>query len=159
MKYKVSLEHPLGKKMAKVIDRIKKAEQAALDFCKEEFGADKVSVGGHTHWGGICAVKFDEKPFGWKHVGKKWQRLFMPRVNQKEIWEKIKKLPIVDHREFSSLLGWDGLQVVGMTVVRHPGFCKVDGYVLVEVPEKMNQKEIYGMEEITTGEYKELIQA
>ena len=155
MKIKIPVSHPLGQKLSDVINRIIESRQYALDLAKDEFNASRIWAGGHHQWGGISGVQYESKPEGWKTVDKR-NKLYMPKVKEKELWEKIKSLPKVKHTELTDLLGWPSLQIVGMNIIRFPGFSLTPKYVLLDIPEKVDQKILDGMIEITVSEFKKL---
>lgn len=88
--------------------------------------------------GGIMAIGFDTKPDGWKVVGEPWQKLFAPKANQKELWDRIKVLPKLQLHELNDIVGFKkGVSAgndLSWVIHRAPGMEWVDGAFLMEVP-------------------------
>jgi hypothetical protein len=63
-------------------NNIAKALVNELGF--DKFGRTREGVGG-----GISCIQSDTKPDGWRSVGKKYQSLYFPKANQKELLAKI----------------------------------------------------------------------
>ncbi len=158
MKYKVSLTSPLGKKLLELKKRMLDVSKQADKLAKQLKGK-KYCRGMSGVAGGISAIEFDEKPVGWKKVGAKWQSLYMPKRNQKELWNKINALPIIEHDEVNKILAFKRQSYAnkqGMYFVNCPGVLWRKSCILIEVQEELKYKPVAGMKEITVSEFNKL---
>ena len=158
MKYKVLNTSPLGKKLIELKDKMLDAAKQA-DKIAKELKAKKYCRYMHGIAGGISAIEFDEKPAGWKKVGAKWQSLYMPMANKKELWTKINALPVIGYDELNSILNFRKqtyCKGAGMYHVNCPGVMWRKDCILIEVQEELKYKPVSGMKEITVSEFVKL---
>jgi len=108
------------------------AREAANKLAKElGSNEDAYTTGGDI--GGIDALHFDEKPQGWRSVGNKWQSLYYPKADQKELHEKINALPIVKREELNEIVGFSGMQIADMAIIKSVGMAWHKDYCVMEV--------------------------
>lgn len=158
MKYKVSNTSPLGKKLLALQKKMSAAIKESDKLVKELKGK-KYCRARNVVTGGISAIEFDEKPQGWKVVGDKWQSLYMPKRNQKELWDKINALPVIEDDELNTLLSFKKQTYAsrgGMYYVNTPGVLFRKSCILIEVQEELKYKPVAGMKEITVSEFNKL---
>lgn len=158
MKYKVSNNSPLGKKLTELRNRMLEASKQA-DKLAKEFNAKKYCRNTNGVAGGISAIEFEEKPAGWKKVGAKWQNLYMPIASKKELWSKINALPLISHNEVNDILKFKRQSYAnkqGMYFVNCPGVLWRKTCILIEVQEELKYKPVAGMKEITVSEFNKL---
>lgn len=139
---------------------IEKARASARKLVKTfggtgEYCGEQQSIGG-----GIAGVEFKEKPEGWKMVGEKYQKLFMPKADQKELWKKIKALPVIEYDELNKIVGFDGPQTAidsrGIAWINSVGMVWGTQYMLMEVAKGCKFKPNKDMTEIVESEYQKL---
>jgi hypothetical protein len=137
------------------------ADKAALALAKRLGGKKIASANGRRLAGGFDGVQFDNKPEGWKIVGKPYQNLFMPKADQKAIWRQIGHLPVVEFDELNKIVGFQGNQVVssdgGLVWVHTVGIHKGTNYFLMEVIKGTKYKPpTSDIVEILASEFEEL---
>jgi hypothetical protein len=158
MKYKVLKTSPLGKKLMLLHREMQVASKQA-DKLVKEFGGKKYCRATGAVAGGISAIEFEEKPKGWKKVGAKWQSLYMPMRNKKELWLKINALPLVDYEAINSILNFSRqtyCKKEGFYHVNCPGVLWRKDCILIEVQEELKYKPVAGMKEIMVSEFNKL---
>lgn len=99
--------------LSQLLVKVEKANKAAKKMLKE-FGSDpkKYYSNGKYLAGGIVAIYFSDKPEGFKHVGDKWQNIFMPLASNKGAWQKINSLPVIKAEELNEIIGFAGPQAI-----------------------------------------------
>ena len=122
----------------------------------KELGFERYGKSHNGVAGGISCVESSSKPEGYVSVGKKWQNLYRPKANQKEIWAKIKALPVMSFEEFGEAIGFKP-QFKGLTYHRACGITTIKNTYLVEVSDKCDYTPAEGMVEILASEYKKLM--
>lgn len=158
MKYKVLKTSPLGKKLLALQKEMTAAAKQA-DKLAKELGAKKYCRATGAVAGGISAIELEEKPAGWKKVSDKWQNLYMPMRNQKELWDKINALPLVEYEAINSILKFKKQTYCkghGIYHVNCPGVLWRKSCILIEVNEELKYKPVVGMKEITVSEFVKL---
>jgi hypothetical protein len=83
----------------------------------------------------------------------------MPMRNQKELWEKINALPLVEYEAINSILKFKKqtyCKGMGIYHVNCPGVLWRKGFILIEVQEELKYKPVAGMKEITVSEFVKL---
>lgn len=147
MKYKILKGTATYHKLEALCKRMMAADRAAYKLVQEirkEMGLPHKGSK-HTYAsqsdvlaGGIMAIGFDAKPEGWKVVGEPWQKLFAPKANRKDLWERIKVLPKLQLHELNDIVGFKkGMSAskdLSWVIHRAPGMEWVDEAFLMEVP-------------------------
>ena len=105
----------------------------------------------------LDAVKFEDKPDGWRSVGPSWQRFYQPKASNKKAWAAIKELPFVSIEELNILVGYDQFVGRDLCIAHRPGIHFGKDEILLEVAEEMDwYKPVDSMLEITVSEYNDL---
>lgn len=136
--YKILKGTETYKKLCALWDKMQSVRDEAEKLCKELGGEEFATSNQSAHMaGGIGAIQFKEKPEGWKMVGQSWQKLYMPKADQKKMWEKINALPTVEYKELNDIVGFGGSQGVctdgGLAWVKCPGMMKGKNLFLMGV--------------------------
>ena len=154
MYYKLEKENETFQKLESVWDKIEKCNKEAKELVKklgfEEFGVSQDGVAG-----GVSCIKSDNKPNGYKSVGKSYQKLIYPKANNKEVLDMFKKLPVVEYDEYNSTIGFES-QFSSIGYHRAFSSKKVNNIFLIEVSNKCKYTPTTDMVEITYSEYKRL---
>lgn len=153
MKFKVEKGTDTYNKLSEVFDKIKDYNNQAMSLANklgsEEFGISFKGVAG-----GISCIKYKDKPEGFKVVGKPYQNLFMPKANNKKLWEEINELPILSFDEFNSVIGFEP-QFKGLKFYRTYGYTHLNDKFLIDTGDAdYTPKD--DMIEILESEYKKL---
>lgn len=155
MKFKVEKGTETYRRLELLQERINECNNEALNLV-ESLGFKKFGVSNSGRGGGISCVKADDKPDGFKVVGKPHQNLFMPKSSNKKLWDKINALPIVSYQEFNDVIGFTP-HFKGLSHYRSYGFERLDDLFLVDVGDAdYTPKE--DMIEILDSEYKKLLE-
>lgn len=162
MFYKISVGTPLFDRLLKFREKMSKCNDAAFKLVKE-LGYTEFRLNGHIA-GGISMIKIEGKaPKNWERVSKKI-RAYMPKriIENKELWDKINKLPLVEPNDLNKILKYEGDYVNNETnqISLFPAAMWNTKYVLVKIPEWVHgYKPVKGMTEITVTEYTKLKEA
>lgn len=155
MHYKIVKGTPLFKSLDDLRQRMADCNKVAAKLAKKLGGKawvyDRYYLGG-----GLSAVEFDEKPAGWKMVGRPWQNLYMPLANKKILWDEISALPTIEKDEMQALLHYksqsfeDSGNIVWSDL---PGIYFRKNAVLIEIRAEASYKPVAGMKEILHSEF------
>lgn len=153
--YKILKGTDLFNKLTDFKKRGDKAREAANKLAKE-LGSDHDAYTSSGDLGGIDALHFEEKPEGWRVVGNRWQSLYYPKADQKELHKKIAALPIVKRSELNDIVGFSGLQMVGMAIIKSVGMAWHNDYCVMEVAAGCKYTPPKDATEILHSEYEKL---
>lgn len=120
MQFVIKKESETGVKLTEHLKEIERCVDVAENYIRNSFGCDKHF--GQSHFamkGGISCVELDEKPEGWKSVGKRYLQLFTPKANTTDKKE-IDKLPVVKYSDRNEIIGFTQ-QFVGVAHVKTYG--------------------------------------
>lgn len=161
MKFKINKGTNTFTALIDIHKKIVKSEKAARRLTKELGGINHATAG-RDYAGGIDAIKFDEKPDGWKQVGDSFQKLYYPKSNKANghIHKKICDLPIVTFDEVNKVVGFNGPQTVsndrGLAWVKTVGLYWYPTYILMEISEGAKFTPNKDMVELTVSEFLKL---
>lgn len=160
MYYKIekSSAPKLFKAMGKLRANLQHCHNLALDEVEKLGGQGYVSSEGFkVLGGGVDAIHFPEgKPVGFKNYDKD-RNIYMPTVKNKQVKERLAKLPVVLNSELNDILNYKEQTYKGTNVFSfHPSFCQRGDIFLISVDERAEYTPVEGMVEITVSEYKRL---
>lgn len=166
MKFKIMKGTPLFDKLREVGDKMKAANKEAYALCTE-LGFKQMRPESMVLAGGISSLYAKTKPEGYAFAfnPSKSPNDFFPKRNKanKEIIERIKALPKVEHEELNNPIKYDGWKSnkynergSGKHVSLHPGISWHKNFILISVAEYIDYKPVKDMIEITVTEYKKL---
>lgn len=153
MYFKIEHGTELFKEFESLNERRHKAHDAAFKLQKSLGGLGYTRPYGSLG-GGINAIKFEDKPDGFKSINKSMS-LYSPKKSNKEMIKRIENLPIVTEDELNSMLGFEP-QFSGKYYHNLPGFIECEKYILVDVSDLCKYTPKSDMIEILSSEYKEL---
>lgn len=139
----------------------KECRSKAIKWIENYFGEKKrYSIPIHSLWGGLSGVELDQKPEGWKKVGKSYQKLFAPKVNNKAIQKEWDELPFVKKSEIKELLNYGNYSGMsdGVLVWNNlPEIIFSDNLILIKTSSvAKSYTPVSGMVEILGSEYNSL---
>lgn len=159
MKFKVKKGSETHKKLIALQKRITDVNKQANKFI-ESIGAKEYCRNQHHAYGGVGAIKFNEKPEGWRKEGAPYQRLYMPKSAQKELWSKINALPVIEYDEINKIVGFHAPQTVectgGLAWIKCIGIHWGRNDILLETVEGSQYKPPKDIVEILESEYVKL---
>jgi hypothetical protein len=142
-------------KLSAVWDKINEYNNIAKALVKElgfeKHGRSKIGVAG-----GISCIECETKPEGWRSVGKKYQSLYYPKANQKELLNKIESLPIVSEEEYNNTIGFEP-QFTSLHYISAFASKRNEKEIVIKIAETADYTPKSDMIEITVSEYKQLI--
>jgi len=156
MKFKVKKGTKLFKKLDEIGIKCRNADKAAGKLA-EELKCKNWARSSFVLAGGIRAFQFKEKPENWKTVENTYD-CFYPKIckQNKELLDKISKLPIVKIEELNDIVGFKS-QFHGNRFYKTVGISWVNkNFILIDVYEECEYKPKKDMIEITFSEYKKL---
>lgn len=156
MKYKILKGTELFDKLSdlnkEIIDAKKKIREYVLSIGGTDFGTNTT-----YNLVSLDAVKFNEKPEGWRAVGPSWQRFYQPKSGNKKAWDAINALPGVDIKRLNEIVGYDQFVGRDLVIAHRPGVYFGTDEVLIEVAEEMEwYSPLSGMVEISVTEFNEI---
>ncbi len=154
MKFKVVKGTDTFSKLEAINKKNKECNKEALTLV-ESWGLEKFGIDSYGVAGGISCVKADEKPKGFKQVGKKNQGLYYPKANNKELINQIKALTVVSTNEFNECIGFES-QFRGLSHYRYFGMITRSDYFLIDIDNECDYTPREDMLEILESEYKSL---
>lgn len=158
MKFKVEKGSNLHDQLTAIWAESARCNKAAQELA-DELGAKGIATMGRDIAGGIDAFQFDEKPEGWKVMGEKWQNLYFPKANLKDIRQRIADLPVVKKQQVADILKFSRQAVAvdgGFCMVGLPTITKSGEVFLMDILEKVVWDPVPGAIEILASEFNEL---
>jgi hypothetical protein len=155
MYYKVEIGTKTFESLKLIWDKMNKCNKEALSLV-ESLGFTKYGSALSKAAGGISCVESEEKPEGYKQVGKSYQNLYYPKANNKKILKKFNALPIVTLNEYNDTIGFKE-QFVSLSHHRAFGSIQKDTMFLVEINDNCDYTPKGDMIELLSSEYKKLI--
>jgi hypothetical protein len=126
----------------------------------EELGGSEYCNKQHVAFGGIAAIKFAEKPKGWRIVGKTWQNLYFPKASEKQLLQKISNLPVIEYEEINNIVKFKAPQTVShenhLAWVSCVGLIWGKNYILISVAPGAKYEPPKDIIEIVESEYEKL---
>lgn len=161
MKFKVLKGTDLFKKLDDFRKEMVRCNKLAFDIV-EELGYKQMRGKYNTIAGGISSIVIDgTPPANWKQVGYK-EYFPMKRKVNKELLDRIAKLPVVDGDDLNKILKYNPFNRKDPDDRRmsfHPGINWGDAYILIDVSNGNNYKQLPDMIEILDSEFSTLTQA
>jgi len=154
MYFKINKETNTFLELDKVFNKMKDCNNAAFELSKE-LGFDAFGISKGVVAGGISCLQSQEKKEGYTTVGKRHQKLYFPKANNKEVMNKIKELLTVEYDEFNKTIGFVP-QYSATTHHRSFGAERLKDIYLIEIDDKCNFKPKSDMIEILSSEFKTL---
>lgn len=159
MKYKILQDSPLFDKLKALQKRMTNVKRQAEKVAKSFNGTGRFCGHIHALAGGISAIEFDEKPEGWKAVGESWQRLYYPKVINKEANKLIAPLPLMDYDELNKLVNFKSgayTNAGGIFWIKCPEINFYPTYTLINIPDGVSYTPVDHMIEILDSEFQKL---
>lgn len=172
MKFKVLKGTDLFAKLSDIKNQMLLADQEALELMNsiklEGIVLEGYSRPSHGIAGGIrafCCDRYLRKenlPSGWMLMERSLSKWIFPKSgdkNNKDLLERIKKLPIVSSNELKELLNYGNYAFAvhnGMGISTVPGVQWGDKYILLSTPDGIDYKPVKDMVEILVSEFDKL---
>lgn len=161
MKFKVEKKSKLLSDLIALRTNMFAANKSAFALAKQ-IGFSKIRIRSMVLAGGISSFHAENKPvgFGYTYSSKEPTDFFPKKLKvNKDILQKINDLPVVQHDALNKLIKYDGFKMrVGKKISFHPGFAFTKNTVLFDMDDDLDYKPVKGMVEITTSEYKKLLE-
>ena len=143
--------------LEELFEKINKCNLESISFV-EKLGYKKHGKKHGVIAGGISCIESENKPEGFKTVGKKHQNLIFPKAGNKKLLAQINNLPTVSFKEFNDAIGFKS-QFVGLTHHRACGCDKQAEIYLIEVDDRCIYTPKKDMIEILASEFIQLKKA
>lgn len=157
MKYIISKGTETFNKLTALHQRMQDCEEAAYQLQKELGGTSRMVY--RTVAGGMHGVALPGKPEGWRYAtNDNYDGFFYPKKIKanKELIERIKNLPVVEHKDVNEVVGFE-FQSSGLKWFNRPAVAWGKEYCLIEVDDECYFTPNKDMVEILGSEYKMLM--